>query len=249
MYQIKKLLKFPKLIHGFSTVTEGNMSFRYGSKLQVVDFREKFLKKLAIDTDSCVAMFNVHGDETVVVSRKQAGKGMKSLKTALKVDSLITSQRGLCLFLLIADCLPVIMYDPENKVLGLVHAGWKGVDQEIVKKVIKKLKDHCGVSSSDLIVGLGPAARKESFVKEDPSQLSDLRWKGYLHPVSPAGYYQVDYVGLCVKQLIDVGVRKENVFDCKIDTVKDKRFFSHYRDLQKGWKDQGRFACVVGIKQ
>ena len=87
----------------------------------------------------------------------------------------------------------------------------------------------------------------DSYIKENPSQLNDPRWKGFVKNAEGINY-MVDFVGLAKKQLLDAGVKKENIFESGIDTVKDKRFYSHVRDGSKDLKYQGRFACVVGIR-
>jgi YfiH family protein len=248
MYQLPSLLKFPSLVHGFSTVDEGNMSFKFGNKKQVINNRKKFLGKLDISIDDCVASWVTHGDIVVVADEKLKGISMWDYKKAVRVDGLVTAQKGLFLFLLIADCLPVILYDPKKEVIGVVHVGWKGADINIANEAIKKLGDKYRVEPSNLVVGFGPAALKDSFIKESPSQIDDPMWQVFLEEVGN-DKYKVDFVGLCKKQLLNAGIKENNILESGIDTVKDKRFFSHHRDSGKDLRKQGRFACVVGIKK
>jgi len=247
MYQISELLKVPKLIHGISTVDEGNMSFKFSSKRRVIRNREKFLEKLGISVDDCVCMYAVHGDEIVEVDQSFKRRGMDRMESAIKVDGLVTDEKGVYLFLLIGDCLPIILHDPVKGVVGLVHAGWTGADINVVSKAIEKMNKRYKVLATDIIAGLGPAALKDSFIKENPSQIGKAEWKSFIEQVSDKEW-KIDFVGYCRQQLLDLGVREENVFESGIDTVKDKRFFSHHRDSGKDVKKQGRFECVVGLK-
>ena len=257
MYQIPKLLKFPKLFHAFSTKADGNMANSILGK--VVDFenvlvnREKFLQKIGMDIDKCVCMWVTHGDEIIEVPRSSVGSSMKDYKNAVKVDGLMTDKKGICLFLLVADCLPIIFYDPKKKAIALIHAGWKGVDLEIAAKAVVKMKKTYGCDPLDIIVGIGPCAHKESFIKDNPDQKTDPRWKPYIDRVRPCqdgkgDVYKVDLLGYTREQLMGAGILAEHIHVSGVDTVGNKRYFSHVRENSLSLKKQGRFACVVGMK-
>lgn len=250
MYQIAGLLRFPKLFHAFSEKDDGNMASAISGRVwgfnRVVRNRENFLKKLKISMDSCICMWVTHGDEIITASAESAGKSMNDHNLALRLDGLVTNEKKRYLFLNVADCLPIILYDPIKEVAGVVHAGWKGVDLEIVKKAITKMQKEFSVDPSNVAVGIGPCARKESFVKEDPSQKKDPRWQPFIKQVGE-NKSEIDLVGFAKKQLVDAGVLENNIFDCYIDTVKDIRFFSHSREKDLQIEQQGRFACVIGL--
>lgn len=214
---------------------------------KVLQNRKNFLSKINVDINSCVCMWVMGEDGVAEVNTKDTGVSMKDYKKAVKIDALITHKKNLFVFLLTADCAPVILYDPVKEVVGVAHVGWKGADLGIVRKVIKRLSDLYELKPKDLIVGIGPSARKESFIKENPSQRNKVEWKGAIKKMS-GNKYQIDFVGLCKKQLVESGVKEKNILDCGIDTVKDGRFFSHYRDNDEDIEKQGRFACVVGLK-
>lgn len=254
MYQLSKLKNFTSIIHGFSTVDDGNMSFKFGGENEVFENRKRFLKNLGIKPGSCVSLMGQHGDKIVVVDKNYAGRGLKDYKQALKdykqalrVDGLITKEKGLYLFMLAADCLPIIFYSPKKEIVGIAHAGWRGADNKIAVKAVKKLEKEFGCIASDLIIAFGPAALGNSYIKGNPSQKSSSDWKPFLEKIN-GNKYKVDFVGFCKQQLIEVGVKKENLFESTIDTIKDSRFYSHYRDSKVESGDSGRFACVVGLK-
>lgn len=250
MYRIPQLKKVKGIYHAFSTKDEGNMA---NSILgQVYDFdavignRRRFFKKAGIPIEKTVAIWVLGGDGIETAKEKDMGVSMIDYKEAVKTDGLITNKSGVYLMLLTADCLPIIVFDTKQKVVGVVHAGWSGVHLNITKKAIEKLKKVYNSETKNLIVAFGPAAQKESFVKNNPSQKNNKKWKGYIKRVAH-GKYSVNFVGLCKKQFIDGGVPEENILDCGLDTVKDDRFFSHYREKNEPLKNQGRFACVVGL--
>lgn len=261
------------------------MSYKLGSRLEVLGNRRKFLKQFRVDINKTIAMWVEHGDKVEIADEKLAGKSVCDWNYAAKADALITNKKNLFLFLLIADCLPVILYDPQRVVCGLAHVGWKNADINSIAKVVKQMQKLYKANPSSLIVGFGPAARKNSYIKDKIEQLKNPKWKEFIekvktqkkcysklvggpyrncHPELVLGsnskqfpkqvrndgvmqLYRIDFVAMCIKQLTDAGVKGKNIFDCGIDTVKDKRFFSHFRDSKIRKGDHGRFACVVGM--
>ncbi|KKR30445.1 MAG: hypothetical protein UT61_C0006G0001 [Candidatus Woesebacteria bacterium GW2011_GWA1_39_8] len=141
MYQIPELLKFPKLFHAFSTKDDGDLSANFDLESKTVQRRGKFLGKLKLKLDDCIKMQVAHDDEIVEANEELKGISLRDWKKSVNVDGLVTNRNGIFLFLLIADCLPIIFYDPLNKAVGLIHAGWKGADLNIVGKAIKKTTD------------------------------------------------------------------------------------------------------------
>lgn len=251
MYQIPELLKYPKLFHAFSEKADGNMaSVILGQDLhayQIINNREKFFLTSGVDMTKSACMWVEHGDNIVVPQPESYGVSMVNRNKAIKTDGLITNQKEKYLFLLIADCLPILLYDFKKSVVCLLHAGWKGVDLEIANKAVDKMRERFGSDPLNIVVGIGPCAYKDSFIKKNPNQEKDPRWRSFLETAG-ANIYKVDLVGFTKKQLVDAGVRKENIFESGIDTVKDKRFFSHVRENSLPLEKQGRFACIVGIK-
>ncbi len=250
MYQIPKLLKYKELFHVFSEKSDGNMANSINGVVydfpDVVNSRRKFFRRIGVDINKTVCIWGVHGDDIVESPEESIGISMIDYKKAVKCDGFVTNKKRVYLFLLIADCIPLIVYDPVVEVVALVHAGWKGVDLEIAGKAVKQLKLKYKSKAENIIVGIGPCARKESFIKENPEQMNDPRWKGFINKVS-VNSYSIDLVGLTKKQLIEAGIKRQNIIDCGIDTVTDKRFFSHVRDGNNHISRQGRFACVAGM--
>jgi hypothetical protein len=247
MYQLSKLKNFTSIIHGFSTRKDGNMSFRFGNKEEVSKNREKFLSQLGIRINSCVSLKVQHKVKIVGVGNSFAGRGMLGQEDFVEADGLVTKDRGLYLFLLIADCLPIILYDPKREVVGAVHSGWRSTNKKIVSKAISRLADEFGCNPSDIFAAIGPAIHKESYLHRKPFQKDSREWRPFLKDLS-SGETAIDLIGANVKQIEDAGVLSKNIFVSKIDTVKDRLFFSHYRDSRKKSGDEGRFACVVGIR-
>ncbi len=245
MYRLEKLSGFKDLIHGFSTVSDGNMSFRWGEEGEVIKNKEKFLAALNVDPASCVKMQVL--DDAIVkeADSEEAGRSMQK-EYVLEADALITDRRGLFLFLVVADCLPTIFFDEKRSVVSLAHLGWKSTDKKLAPTVVGFMKEHYGSNPADIVVGIGPGVKKESYRFPNPLK-RELRaeWKPFLD-CSTDGFTAIDVVGYNRRQLIDAGVREEKIFVSDVDTITSRDFFSHYRAQRTGEKE-GRFAAVVGM--
>ncbi len=212
----------------------------------VSENRRRFLEKSGVDINKTVCMWVTHGDEIIEADPKTSGVSMLDDHKAVRVDGLMTDKKGLYLFLLIADCLPIIIYDPVREAVGLIHAGWKGLDKNIAGKAVEKFKSKYKSKSKNLIVGIGPSVREGSFVKNNPSQKNDPGWKPFLNDLGDE-QYGVNLIGFARRQLMDTGILGNNIFESGTDTASDERFFSYVRERNLPVSQQGRFACVVGL--
>src|SRR3989344_9484294 len=120
------------LIVATSTVADGNMSLKWGEEREVVKNREKFLGGIRLKLEDCVAMSLVHGTKVMRVGKDDRGK-------MVEVDGLVTSEPGVGLFMVTADCLPLVLFDKKRQVVGLAHLGWRGVHGKLAERMVKEL--------------------------------------------------------------------------------------------------------------
>jgi len=243
MYKLPELELVRGLTHSFSTISDGNMSYLWGDEQKVIENRERFLKGLSIDPNSCAVMSILNTDViTEITPKTEIGIGKNS---PIKTDAFITTEKNKFLFLVIADCLPVIIYDPMLKILALAHCGWKSTEAKLVGKVVDFLKEHFHTDPSNLLVGIGPGIHKESYKMANPAERQLAGWSDFLLN-TPNGQTAIDIVGYNKSQLISAGVKEENIEISDIDNAADPRFFSHHRSKETG-ELEGRFAAVVGM--
>jgi YfiH family protein len=74
-------------------------------------------------------------------------------------DAVVTDRRGVLLGLKVADCVPILLYDPAQKAVGAVHAGWRGTAKELLKSTVKTMGQAFGTDPADVLVAIGPAIR------------------------------------------------------------------------------------------
>lgn len=260
MYQMPEIDELG-LTHAFSTIQHGNMSFRYKEKKDkgaVLKNREKFLERLGISLhswislDECVAMQTGNNNDIPnhiqMVNRYNRGSGMQNSKRTIQADCLIVQEKDVFLWLVTADCLPVIFFSRNPFVLALAHISRKnsalGFSSEIVR-FLRRLK----VKPEELFVAVGPSIKKESYLFERRNlwQADEPEWQPFIQETAE-GLLSVDLLGFNIKQLKSAGVLEKNIFASGIDTAKSEMFFSHRRSVKENLSE-ARFASVVGVKE
>lgn len=238
-----------KLFYKFSKVSDGNMSYMFGDPEEVTLNRKKFLNKFGINMEDCSGAYLKHTKRVVVAKHK--GIKQSDYEILPKADGLLTDKKNTYLFMTFGDCLPIILHDPINSVIALIHAGWKGTDKEIVRVAVRKMKRLYKSDPSDIKAIIGPSIRKESYIFENPIQIEkdgihNPKWINYCSKIEE-NMYTIDLVQFNIDLLVDSGLSPPNITDMKIDTAKHDNYFSHYRDSRSETGDTGRFACVVAL--
>jgi YfiH family protein len=109
-------------------------------------------KAFKIERGNIFDVWQVHSDRVVHTQSPR-----KADESHQRADAIVTNQHGLTLLMRFADCVPILLYDPKHKVIGIVHAGWKGTILKIVSNTVRAMNDIYGSSPNDLISGIGPS--------------------------------------------------------------------------------------------
>ena len=137
------------IVHGFSTVPMGSMGLTHAADPELVaENRRGFARALNVKPEWLTVIGAVHGSEVARLDRP--------VPLVKDVDAIVTDRTGIALFAAFADCYPLVVYDPHNRALGLAHAGWRGTEAEIAKKVVATLRREYGSVAAELRVGIGP---------------------------------------------------------------------------------------------
>jgi hypothetical protein len=194
---------------------------------------------LGVTAQDVVTGWLVHGRDVRVVNRSDAGQVVK------RVDGLITRTPGLMLFLRFADCLPVLLYDPVQSAVGIVHAGWRGTVAGVTPATVQAMQRAFGSRPTDLWAGVGPGIGPCCYEVGDDvidAVNGSFRAPAALLP-RMNGSTHFDVPGANVQQLEALGVRQiEQTPICTGCQVHE--FFSHRAERGK----TGRFGVAIGIK-
>ena len=201
------------------------MGYKFSEEKELEENKRKFLTQNSFTPDNTVCMSVQMGTDINFVSLKDKGKGLTKKANALPCDALITTSPNVNLFLVVADCLPIIIFDNKLGILSLIHSSWGNTDRGIVKKVLKefrKLKSNI----NDIQVIIGPGIQKDSLIY-DKNIFNKITsdWGEYIKQIGEE-QYSIDNVGYTIKQLEEEGIQKSNIKIHDIDTFKDERYFS-----------------------
>ncbi|MFA6099106.1 MAG: polyphenol oxidase family protein [Patescibacteria group bacterium] len=237
---------FSKLKYACSERRDGNMSFRHGSRPEVMKNRKRFFRKVAVAPEKIVVMNLRHSTKIKFVDWRDRGFG--ALKpSGVKADCLVTKKSDLFLFLLTGDCLPTILYDPKKNILALAHLSRHNTDRLYAKKIITTLKNKYQCHSKNIMIAIGPAIHQKSYIKDHASQQNKASWRPFIKKLHREKI-AIDLIGYNKKQLIRAGVLPSHFIVGNIDTAASRQYFSHRRSVNTG-QPEGRFATIVGINK
>ena len=135
--------------------------------------RGEFLREAGVAENDLVLAGQIHGTEFVIITNEEphptplpAGEGRPHEGRASpvggvrgKADGLFTDRPGIALGILTADCLPIFLWDPLRRAIGLVHAGWRGLAGRIAAKAVSAMKREFQSEGRSLQAAFGPAIR------------------------------------------------------------------------------------------
>lgn len=214
------ILKNSKITHAFLT------------KEGLPDIKERY---------SVQTVNQVHGDNIMVVDKNQP------VDKNVCADAIITNLKGVPIGILTADCLPVILFDPLNTAVGIIHAGWKGTLKRIVSKTVLAMHKKWGTSPDQITAGLGPCigeccyAVGTDVIERFMAEFSDSM--DFIMARENARHLNLKKANY--NQLVSAGLLKKNIWISKLCTsCRKDLFFSYRRDN----KETGRQMSFVMIR-
>ncbi|HEV8597455.1 MAG TPA: polyphenol oxidase family protein [Candidatus Dormibacteraeota bacterium] len=225
---IPELADEPGFIHGFSTVAIGSVGLKHAlDPAPVMAARRAFMKTLDLDGAELTTIGAVHGAD---VARADASGAVDD------VDALVTDRPGMTLFATFADCYPIVLWDPEKRVAGLVHAGWRGTAAGVAGAAAGFMRDEFGCRH--IRAGIGPGICGRCYeVGDEVAAKFDARFVG----PSSGGRWLLDLAAANTAQLKAEGVKA--VYDIGMCTKESYLFPSHRRH-----PDGKRFGAIVALR-
>ena len=252
MIKSKKLSKFQQINHGFFDKKGGKSTGIYkslncgvgssDSKKNVLNNLKIVCKKINCSSKNLILLNQIHSNKFYFIN-----KNYKFKKKKLNGDALITNVKKIALGVLVADCVPILIYDKNLKIISAIHAGWKSVYKEIIKKVVKFLIKK-GSNTKNLVAVIGPSISEKSyevqkdfkskFLKKDKQSkfFFKIRKNKTYFGLNKYVYYHLKKLGIKNLEII-----KKNTFDPK------NNFFSARRSIQNKENDYGRNISVIMI--
>ncbi|WP_296902789.1 peptidoglycan editing factor PgeF [uncultured Megasphaera sp.] len=238
------LLKDAGLRHGVTGKSGGvseapytslNLALHVGDNVKdVLENRRRLCATVGCSLAKLTMAEQTHEDHIVAVGPAEAGCGAGSYADALAhTDALMTNLPGVPLMLCIADCVPVIVYDPVKKACAVIHDGWRGTVQRLAAKTIFAMRLAYGSQPQDLLAYVGPSISRAHYEVSEDTAMAFRR----LGPQYGAcagekdGVWSVDLWQANRLLLLEAGLAPQHIDvteSCAF--AEDGKFYSYRRD-------------------
>ena len=266
VFRFDNLSQVPGVVHGISTRSGGvsrgrceslNVSYSVGDARENVDENIRRLSHaIGSRPEDVVSAYQVHGRSVTIVESDTPTEPRP------RCDVLATSSTARTLMLRFADCTPVLLVDPERRVIAAVHAGWRGSAVRAAAAAVEALRDGFGSTPGDILAGIGPAIGPCCYeVGQDvveafgdrPHLISAAHFASLGGSRVSADDGRVQHGGWMLDlweanrlALVEAGVPNENIEMAGVCTqCEAERFFSHRAN---GGQPAGRFAALIRLE-
>ena len=248
MFVSKKLKKQKNIKHlffsrkkGFSKGVYRSLNCGLGSKDSKFRIKKNLnfvSKKLQIKEKNLKLMYQTHSNKVSIITKKNLGK------KRFHSDAMITALKGIGIGVLTADCVPILLYENKKRIVGCIHAGWRGAFLGIIENTIKKISKIN--PNSNIIACVGPCIGKKNY------EIDNKFYKKFITQSKKNRIYfspgrtnkkLFDLRKFVYEKLKRLNVKIDNL---KYDTFQDKNnFFSYRRSKKLKETDFGRNISAI----
>ena len=197
-------------------------------------------KKLNCEKKPIITLNQTHSNKVICFNNREEAKDK------IIGDAIVTKLKNIGIGVLTADCVPILFYDPKTKIIGCVHAGWKGTLNGIIENTIDKFLE-LNSNARDLVAVIGPCINHQHYeVGHDfyKKFLAQSNNNGQFFIISNDKKYLFNIRSYINAKLIGLGIK--NIDHIKMDTFSDnENFFSYRRSIKDNDKDYGRCISVI----
>ncbi len=245
------LQSLPGMAHAFFTRDGGVSQGLYASlngglgsadaRDAVLENRQRMAARLGVA--HLVSVHQVHSPDVVVVDGPWPGDERP------RADAMVTATPGVALGVLTADCGPILFADPDARVIGAAHAGWKGAIGGVIEATVDAM-EGLGARRGRIVATLGPTISRNAYEvgPEFVERLVGIEagWVRYLSSSTREGHAMFDLPAFIVMRLARAGVAAAN--DLALCTYGDEqRFYSYRRATHRGEPDYGRLVSAIAL--
>ena len=201
--------------------------------------------RLALPADRLVTCHQVHGTTAITVERPWHRAANP------RADAMVTAVPGIALGVLAADCAPVLFADPDARVIGAAHGGWRGALSGVMEATVAAMAAQ-GADPARICAGIGPCIAQPSY-EIGPEfaaafAAADADSKGFFKPASRPGHFLFDLPGYIAGRLARLGLAA--IDRAPHDTAAEEAlFFSYRRACLRGEDDYGRGLAAIALAE
>jgi len=214
-------------------------------KAQILANRERLRKALSLEAEAVfVTAMQTHSDHVSVIEKREM-RGWSGLEDAVEdCDAMVTDLPGVILTILTADCVPILLYDPIQRVVAAVHAGWRGTESKVVMKTVGVMKERFSSNPADILAGIAPAIGECCYEVGEEVAVHFSEYPEAL--VAPrGGKFMLDLPRINLQQMTAAGLQREHIEMSGICTACEVEHFFSYRREQGC---SGRFMSMIGLE-
>ena len=237
-------------IQGFTTRHEGVSRPPYNSlnlglntqdqQSNIEGNRSLLARAFGVNQEALVTLRQVHGSDILVINEPNEDY---SHFLSIEGDAVITNQPNVIIGVCVADCAPILLCDPEKKVVAVVHAGWKGTAAKLVAKTVIGMQSEFGSRPAQLQAAIGPCIQKCCYEVDEPVRLAfqkgGIAWDSCSELKSP-GKWQLDLAAANRELLLSAGVSADAIqVSEQCVCCHSEQFFSYRRDKEDSGRQMG----------
>ena len=253
MLQAQSLSKLAGIRHGFFTrvggVSEGvyeSLNGGVGSEdapAKVAENRARMAKHLGVAPDCFLTCYQIHSPEVVVAETPWSSSKRP------RADAIVTRTPNLAIGVSTADCGPVLLVDPEARVIGAAHAGWRGALTGVIEQTVATM-EKLGAKRGRIVAAAGPMIRQpnyevgqdliDRFVAVEPNTIR------FFKPAQRPKHSMFDLAGYVVSRLRRAEIGE--IEDLGLCTYADPaQFYSYRRATHRAEPDYGRHINAIAL--
>jgi polyphenol oxidase len=246
------LSAIPGLRHAFFTrdggVSDGIFSSLNGGlgsnddPANVAENRRRMAEHMGVTPENFVTAYQIHSPDAVVAT------GPWQDGSRPRADAIVTCTEGLAVCITAADCGPILCVDPNARVIGAIHAGWKGALSGILESTVDAM-EKLGAERSGIVAAIGPLIRQHSYEvgAEFVERFMEAEAENgaFFIPSAREGHAMFDLAGFIRMRLENAGVLM--IDDIGVDTYSDERFYSYRRSVHRKEPDYGRHVHAIAL--
>lgn len=195
-------------------------------------------KLLSIKEDNIVFPIQTHSDIVLILDKYYKN---------IEADAIITQKTGILIGVKVADCIPILIYDKKNNIIGAVHAGWRGTAKEIISKTIKTMVKNFSSKPANILVALGPSIKGCCYnvgkdVLKELRKVVDSKFSFY-KKINDKYYIDLSFIN--IMQMLNEGIEPNNIWNSNYCTYCNPDKFFSYRYMKKYNGSQGGFIGII----
>jgi YfiH family protein len=248
-YQFESLKDFPLVKAVFTrhggVSPEPHDSLNLGGNIgdtddHIIENKRRIFASLAIPFESQFDVWQVHGTNVIIPNGPR-----KPLQPYEQADAILTDSSDLTLVMRFADCVPILLYEPQKHIAGIVHAGWQGTVKNTVGAAIKKMVASYGVKENNILAAIGPSIGPDHYsvrndVVEPIKKRFGSKWQEMIQ-------FKEDQAFLNLWKANEINLQESGINQIEISEICTACHTNDWYSHRAEYGNTGRFGALIKL--